>query len=158
MKKITFILFALIAGTTFAQDSADALTSADIVSPITIVKTVNFNFGQVSNAGGTVIIATDNTVTGTATKVGTITPTAAAFTVNATDQYTYAVSLPADVTLVNQTGSGNEEMTVNALGDDSSLKGTGSDETFGVGGTLTVGSSQTPGYYKGTMTVGVSYN
>lgn len=53
MKKITFILFALIGATTFAQGSATetAVVSADIVSPITLVHADDFRFGQISNTG-----------------------------------------------------------------------------------------------------------
>ena len=36
MKKITFILFALIAGTSFAQNNATAKVDAVIVTPIQI--------------------------------------------------------------------------------------------------------------------------
>jgi hypothetical protein len=49
MKKITFILFALIAGTSFAQNSRlklKALVNAEIVSPITIEKAIDLNFGR----------------------------------------------------------------------------------------------------------------
>jgi hypothetical protein len=161
MKKITFILFALIAGTTFAQ-TADALAGADIVSPLTINQAADFNFGKVSNvAGGTVIIKTDNTLDAlsTAVFIGSNTLSAAAFTVTATDTYAYTVNLGGDITLTNQAGAGAETMIVSALSHDSTEEGVpAGTETFGVSGTLTVGIGQVPGYYEGTMTVGVSYN
>ncbi|HSM62882.1 MAG TPA: DUF4402 domain-containing protein, partial [Gillisia sp.] len=62
MKKITFILFALIAGTTFAQNTANdaAITTAEIVSPLSITKNRALNFGRIiggTAGGGTVTIA-----------------------------------------------------------------------------------------------------
>ncbi len=163
MKKITFILFALIAGTTFAQTTAEAIASADIVSPLTITKAADFNFGKVSNVtGGTVTIDPDNSLNASsdAVFIGSNTLTAASFTVTATDTYAYTVNLGGDITLTNQAvGNGGETMLVTDLNHNSTEEGVLSGtETFGVGGTLTVAAGQIPGHYEGTMTVGVSYN
>ncbi len=162
MKKITFILFALIAGTAFAQESAsdNAQVSADIVSVITITNQAGLNFGKViSNAiGGTVIIAPNSGRTGTAEFVmaATSNPSAASFTVNAADTYTYNVTYNMSTVLT----SGANTMTVDTFTNDSgsnSRVGTGLDETMTVGATLTVDPSQAVGPYLGTLNVQVAY-
>lgn len=159
MKKITFILLALITGTAFGQTEASAAAAADIVSPLTIVQAADLTFGKVTNTGGTVNIYTDNTYDGTATRVGTTVPAAAAFTVNAALNYGYSVTLPTgnEITLTNQTSGGSETMTVSGLNHNSDGTGDGADETFQVGGTLTVNASQVVGNYTGTVTVSVAY-
>lgn len=62
--------------------------------------------------------------------------------------------------MTNQTGAGNETMTVSALVHDAGTTptGTGGDESLKVGGTLTVAPSQVVGYYEGEIEVTVTYN
>lgn len=158
MKKITFILFALIAGTTFAQDSdfATASAAADIVSPIAITSQEDLNFGKVANnAAGKVIVATDGTATGLS-QIGTTTPSAATFDVTAASGYAYSVSLPESVELV----SGTNKMTVDTFKDNAGAtpQGTGEVQTIGVGATLNVATSQATGNYTGEFNVTVTYN
>src|SRR5690606_34811081 len=63
MKKITFILFALIAGTAFGQNSVDgtATINAVIVSPLTISSSGSLNFGTFTTSvnDATILISAD---------------------------------------------------------------------------------------------------
>ncbi|MBZ9629888.1 DUF4402 domain-containing protein [Salegentibacter sp. LM13S] len=155
MKKITFILLALISGTAFAQNSATANAAADIVSPLEITATQALNFGKVSNnTAGTVVIATDGSATGLS-QIGGATPTAANFSVTAANGFRYNVILPGDTDLL----SGTDVITVSAFNDDAGAEPTGSGaaQTIGVGATLTVAENQPTGNYTGTFDVGVAY-
>ena len=64
----------------------------------------------------------------------------------------YSVTVPASVSL---TGPGTA-MTA-TLTNDGGGSLTGGTDTFNVGGTLSVGASQTAGSYSGTYTVSVNY-
>lgn len=160
MKKFTFILFALIAGTTFAQDNtatASANAAADIVSPIGISAQQDLNFGKVSNsAAGTVVVATDGTTSAsTLSQIGSTSPAAASFNATAAKGFNYTIALPSSVTLSN----GTEKITVDEFKHDAgtSSQGTGSSQTIGVGATLNVDAEQSTGNYNGTFDVTVTY-
>jgi hypothetical protein len=166
MKKITFILFALIAGTTFAQNNAtasDVNAQAQIVSPLTITASSALNFGQIARttAGGTVILKTDASVdaTSTADYISASTTTVPTFSITGESGSSYVVTVPStDITLTRDSGS--ETMMVNTF--TTSLTGNegtiGTDDSFTVGATLNVGSTQAVGVYKGTFDVSVDYN
>lgn len=160
MKKITFILFALIAVTGFAQSEASGTSTvnAEIVSPISIESTSELDFGRIIGnlAGGDVEIKTDGTRT--ADNDDLLDPTdegqAGAFEVTAAEGYAYSITIPA----TTLTGNG-DAMTVtfdNNLGDSST--GSGGVQDLLLGGILTVNGSQAEGAYTGEVTVTVSYN
>ena len=155
MKKITFILFALIAGTASGQISATANAAADIVSPISITPEQDLNFGKVSNnTAGTVVVATNGSATGLS-QIGTTAPTAATFDVTAAQGFRYVVTLPETVELK----SGNNTIGVGTFTHNAGTEptGTGTIQTISVGATLTVAASQATGNYTGTFNVGVAY-
>ncbi len=165
MKKITFILLALIAGTGFAQNAAEATgtatVNAEIVTPITIADGTDLNFGSIVAAeGGNVRVNTAGTRTFSNNNMDVITAatiTAASFTVNAANTYSYSISIPS----ILLTGAGTD-MPVSFTHDlggetDGNATGTGEDQTLLVGGLLTVAASQTEGEYTGTVTVTVAY-
>ncbi|WP_051119746.1 DUF4402 domain-containing protein [Gillisia sp. CAL575] len=162
MKKITFILFALIAGTTFAQDAASAVVNAAIVSPITIVKVGDLNFGTINGTatGGNVTVtnggnrsfANDDMVITSATPI-----TAAIFNITAASSYSYSISIPPS-TLAG--GSGGDPMNVTFTHSrEGSTKriGDGLEQELRVGGTLVVNNAQKVGAYTGTVEVTVAY-
>lgn len=163
MKKITFILFALIAGTTFAQDSksATANAAADIVSPIGISAQQDLNFGKVANnTAGTVVISNEGVVTGLS-QIGGSAPKAAAFDITAANGFAYTITLPgSDIELTHSNGTGtNDIMIVNNFNHNATTTtGSGSAQEIGVGATLNVDASQATGNYTGTFDVTVSYN
>jgi hypothetical protein len=169
MKKFVFLfaclfLMGIAAESVQAQNSATATANAaaTIVTPITIVKTVDLNFGAIvpSNQAGTVIVGNDNSISGTGgvtliSQLGT--HSAAAFTVNGEAEALYYVTVPASNVTLTKTSS-SETMTVSTFYHSATgtLDETG-EEAFNVGATLTVAASQPAGLYEGTFDVTVSY-
>lgn len=175
MKKlifITVILFAFSAAT-FAQASANAVATANIVSPISINKTLDLNFGNIAVAAAAGTVVMDPLGARTPTNVtlpiitGTVTP--ATFTVSGTASYTYAITIPALAAATTISDGASHTMTVNNW--TSSPSGTGTldgvtgQQTLTVGATLNIGANQASGSYSssntggtGDFTVTVNYN
>lgn len=168
MKKSILAIAALViafSASSFAQSSATATSTATIVTPISITKTVDMNFGNiaVNSSSGTVVLSPEGarSSTGGVTLPGTSgTVTAASFDVTGEGAYTYAITLPSSVTITRNSGA--EIMTVNAFTSTPSATGTltAGAQTLTVGATLNVGASQVAGtYVSGTaFTVTVNYN
>jgi len=167
MKKITFILFALIAGTTFAQDgtaSGTATVNAEIVTPITIADGTTLDFGSIVAAeGGKVRVNTDGTRSFSNNNMKVITAnviTAATFVVTAADLYSYSISIPS-IVLTDVAGVGADmpvSFTQDLTGEtDGNATGTGAAQTLKVGGLLTVAAGQTEGDYTADVKVTVAY-
>jgi hypothetical protein len=175
MKKL-FILFIAVAGfgvSSFGQGTVTrtATAAATIITPITLTKDVDLNFGNVvsSVAGGTVDLSAAASPTRTATGVslavanpGTV--TAAKFSVGGASGYTYAITLPIGASPVTLTRVGNTE-TMTAGTFTSTPSGTGTisgvaiDDVIYVGATLNVGANQVAGSYLSTnFNVTVAYN
>src|ERR1700761_2984395 len=119
-KSLVIAAIAIVsANSSFAQATATAAASATIITPITIVKNTDMNFGNVAvsaTLAGTVVLAPAGTrSTGGAGGVtlpstsGTV--SAAAFTVAGQASYTYAVTLPTSITIT----SGSNNMTLNSF-------------------------------------------
>ena len=151
-----------------AQATASASITATIVTPISIRKTVDMNFGNAAvqvATGGTVVLTPAGTRTKTAgvtlpAVTGTV--TAASFTVDGQANYTYAITLPAtDITLTHTNAV--DEMIVNTFtstpATTGALDATGTQE-LNVGATLNVAANQLAGLYAtGTnFDVTVNYN
>ncbi len=169
MKKITIYfalvaLFAVSSITVFAQVSDVAETSANIIGPITITKTVDLSFGNVAvspTVAGTVVLDPTSTRTqtgGVTLPANTGTVTAAKFTVTGESGTTYSITLPASVLLSN----GGNTMIVNAFTSTPTPTGSlasGTEDIF-VGGTLNVAAAQVSGLYTNTsdLVVTVNYN
>ena len=167
MKKLLVLAIVVLgfATSSFAQPGANATASASgtIVSPISIVKNVDMNFGNVAVHAidaGTVVLGTDGTRTATAGVTlpavsGTV--AAAEFTVNGTEDYTYVVTLPIGVITV---ANGGNTMDLSNWTSNQNGILTGSTETFNVGATLNVNGGQAPGVYttSSPFTVTVNYN
>jgi hypothetical protein len=158
------VLTAFSSGA-FAQASATATATATIVTPISITKTVDMNFGNVAvqtALGGTVVMtpAGVRTATGGVTLPAVLgTVTAASFTVNGQGTYTYAITLPATATTLT---NGANTMTADTWTSNPSATGalTAGTQTLNVGASLNVGAAQAAGIYvSGTpFTVTVNYN
>src|ERR1043165_315006 len=125
MKNIVKVLAASViaiafTNASFAQASATASASANIITPISIVKTVDMNFGNIAvsaTAAGTVVLGTNSTRTtggggGVTLPATTGTVAAASFTVSGQAGYTYAITLPSRCNITD--GSSNN-MTVNGF-------------------------------------------
>ena len=150
-----------------AQATASATASATIITPISIAKAVDMNFGTMAlQAGtdGTVVI----TPAGTRTKTGGITlpantgtVAAAEFTVGGEGTYTYAITLPSTYTITETEGS-SETMVVNKFTSSPATTGTliAGAQTIKVGATLNLSTDQPAGTYTNAtgFDVTVNYN
>lgn len=168
MKTMTkcFVALLVLSGfsvSSFAQATATATATATIVTPISISKTVDMNFGNVAvqaTSGGTVVM----TAAGVRTQTGGVTlpvtagtVTAASFTVSGEGSYTYAITLPSSALTIT---SGSNTMTVSSFTSSPSSTGTLSSgsQTLNVGATLNVASAQAAGTYVSATPFDVTVN
>lgn len=160
---VAMLTLACLATAVRAQETASATATATIVTPISIVKDVDMNFGNVavqSTTAGTVVLAPAGTRTRTGgvtlpTTAGTV--TAASFTVSGTSGYTYAITLPSTALTIT---SGANTMTVNTFTSDPSGTGTltAGEQVVNVGATLNVGAGQAAGTYVSATPFDVTVN
>ena len=168
MKKLTILIAILLvvgfSTNAFAQQTATASTTATIVTPIGITKTVDMVFGNIATNGavGTVVLTT----AGTRTSTGGVTlpaasgsPTAASFAVTGSGTYTYTITLPASpITLAGTTAG----VTVGTFVSNPAATGalTAGAQTVLVGATLNLPVSVVAGSYTNAagLTVTVNYN
>lgn len=163
MKKITFILFALITGTAFGQNSAQgtATVNAEIVSPIQLNSSQPLNFGSIVSTtdGGTVTMdpkTGKRTYSQTGMEVLSSSFSVAEFNVTIQENYTYSVSIPN----ISLSGPDNSTMELNfthSLDPTSNMSSGNTSDRFTVGGELQVNGGQTVGSYTGTVEVTVTY-
>ncbi len=176
---LVFAVIVLMAGfttTVMAQTSATvAATSAGakLIVPMTLTETAPLHFGTINvllGAGGTCLLPSNSTtrVFSAGLAASTVAPVAtnAAYNVTGTMNATYALSLPATVTVTETVGAvATMDITLlkarfNGAGADdvvSTMSATGTD-SFTLGGTLTVAPAQVAGIYAGTFSVSVDYN
>jgi hypothetical protein len=163
MKK-TLISAAIVAAVAFTQAanaqtaSAPFTANARIVTPISIVKATDMNFGDVVAGAGTVVLTTAGvrSTTGSTNLGNGVGVTAATFTVSGQANSTYAITLPGSA---NITGPGSP-MSVGTFTSNPSGTGllTGGTQTLALGATLTVAAGQATGTYSGPFSVSVNYN
>lgn len=172
MKNATKFLVITVLGlafsaSTFAQVTATATATANIVAPIAIANATDMNFGNVavSGAPGTVVLDP----AGTRTRTGGVTlpavggtVTAATFNVTGNGSATYTIAVtPASVVI-------NNGATTMAVGswvtnpNPTGLLSGGGAQTVQVGATLSVNGGQLPGTYTtvpgNEFSVTVNYN
>jgi hypothetical protein len=186
MRNIKFLIILSLIGfasnvngqSTLGSLSASADAYAQLLIPMTIaVGATSLNFGTIIQTSGTaegtvVMPATADAIVYTnlfaaTTLVGIIAPTRGSFNVTGTQNESYAVVLPATITLTNTTSVAlSETLTVSALFSSfagaahsltSTLSTTGTG-SFTVGGTLTIPQDSMGGSYTGTYDVTVDYN
>lgn len=169
------IIFAGCAGLVCAADvdkswaaQASVSSTGTVIKALTITAVDPLAFGSFAAdaAGGTLVIATDDSLTPSA-EIHTITSahTAASFDLDGQEALTYSISLPATVTL---TGPSAATMTAgtfttaltsgNTITTGVATLPAGGTDTLLVGATLTVGTTQTLGSYSGSLQVTVNYN
>lgn len=168
MKKITlviaFILTSIISNQANAQNSAtdSANASVTLITPISITKTADLNFGTfvASEASGTITMTPAGAVStgGGVTEISGGNTSAATFTVAGQTGQSYAITLPAaEVTLVG--GTEGESVVLDTFTSNPTDTGiVGTDGTVSVGGTLTVPANCKADTYTGTFDVTVNYN
>jgi len=169
-----FLALAAFTGGLMPLLAADPTVSAtidvELVSPLSLVKNADMQFGRVSLSGdgaGTLVLGVDGSVQTTnlyASQSGNLTPAAAVFGVDGMDGANYTVVLPSAPVSLTKVGS-TETLNVSdftvklASQGDGVLIGTiGSDNSFAVGATLTIPQTQVEGKYQGTFPVSISYN
>lgn len=170
MKKVTIILTGVILMTIASVNvnaqnkTATASTSATIIQPIAIAKTVDLNFGNI------VAITSPATVTVSALgartssnplSLPTATPgtiTAAKFTVTGLADATYSIVVPAAFNVT----SGSNTMEVSSFTTTPSPTGllTAGTQELTVGATIAVGGNQPAGSYTNAtaLQITVAYN
>lgn len=151
-----------VTDTTNGRTSTTAFAVRAKVDPvITLMRLTDLRFGDIftSALAGTVVLtpAGARSATGGA-GLGALSPVGpATFTVAGAASTTYAITLPASITLTAPGGT----LTISPLTSTPSLTGllsaTGQ-QTLAVGGTLNVAANQPDGDYSGTFNVIVAYN
>lgn len=141
--------------------SAQAASSATIITPIGITKVGDLAFGNIiaSASLGTVVVALDGTrsQTGGATFpsiAGTI--SAASFTVSGMTGVGFTLTLPENNVI--ELSAGEEKMTLSAFTHNAPSVIASGGSTFQVGATLNVKANQGPGAYTGSFNAIVNYN
>jgi hypothetical protein len=182
MKKINFfaiLMIAVIAPNTFSQNSATTNASAELLMAMKLTQTSALNFGAnilTDATGGTVVLPADNITRSYSGGVAAsaLAPAAsnASYTVSGNVGETYAILLPTSIVvthLTGATGAGVRTMNItemtarfngaaqNTINNSSTLDANGND-SFKVGGKLTIAAGQLGGTYNGTFPISVDYN
>lgn len=138
---------------------------------ISISKSRDMNFGTIaaSSGGGTVLLSASGSRTPSGgiilpSLIGTV--SAAQFTVSGQANFTYSITLPVRDFILYESGVGPASMAVTAFTSTPDGRGTlrgtliNGSETVLVGAMLTIGASQTAGFYTNPtgFEVTVSYN
>lgn len=173
MKKFTTIAAIaaiMIASVTVSNaqtdvKSATATATATIITPITITKVNDLNFGNIvsTSTGGTVVLsaAGARTESGVQLPTATGTITAASFTITGESGYAYGLTLPTeDYTLTTGAAGATQTMTLNAFTSDKTATIAGGSVILSVGATLNLAANQVAGIYTNAtpFTVSVNYN
>lgn len=163
---LTAISMVGTASASYAQtETASATATAIIVTPLSITKDVDMHFGIVAvnaTASGSVVLTpagVPGAVDGAWIPTLAGSATAAAFTVNGQDNYTYTITLPStDVVLDDGL---LHTMTVNTFTCDPLVaEGALTDgvQVIHVGATLNIGAGQVPGTYSSDTPFNVTVN
>ena len=165
MKNLSKVLagaLLVVGSTTFAQSTASADASANIVEPLQITKTADLKFGNI--AAGPSAGQVDMSISDVRTATGGVTliaagnvSNAAAFDIIGYADASFTISLPASILIA----SGANDMLVDnftsSLGAASTLDAAGA-AALKVGATLNVDANQPVGLYTGSFDVTVAYN
>ena len=159
-----FVLVAGLSSTVNAQVTGTATGSATVITPISILKTADMNFGNLAvspTISGTVTLTPAGTRTtdgagGVVLPAANGTVAAASFTVSGLANSTYSISLPSSYTISYLTNN----MVVNAFTSTPSAIGTltSGSQVIKVGATLNVGAGQVAGTYVNATGFGVTVN
>ena len=165
---LMIVVTAILLGynsNSFAQSSASASATANIIAPIALVKNIDMNFGNAAvsaTAGGAIILGPGGTRStagiGVTLPANSGTVAAANFIVSGAPGYTFAVTLPGSAII---SGPGTTTMTVNGFTSIPSATGTlgsGGTQTLAVGATLNIAAAQSPGAYTNTTAIPVTVN
>jgi len=166
MKKSILLVIVMLAfaASSYAQVTASATSTAVVVTPLTIIRNTNLDFGSIAATGGgtlTINPATSALTPSAGVAIISGTATAAQFTASGSNNEVIQFTFPATITLSD--GGGNTMLFTLAsdLGATSpvasTLSATGSRIIY-IGGVLTVGLNQAPGTYSNAAGLAVSVN
>ncbi len=154
----TVMASAAVAMAGFVSTGANAATAnadatATILTPVTLTKTADINFGNIAaNAtGGNVVLTQAGAISNCGGMVCNGATSAATFDVGGAVGQTVNITVPASITLIN--GGDNMSLTLNAP---ASIVLAGSD-SIGVGGSLAVAANQPAGVYTANFNVTANY-
>jgi hypothetical protein len=174
--------FAFVSSQAYAQqvsgDTATARTQVALLTPGSVAKTSDMNFGSImqANTGGTIVLTPQNTATCTATGglIRTGACKAASFSIYGKKNKRVFVreNNGGQITLNGPAGATMQltNLTVGVFGMSAKQGATGWDfgswrvdtnsgiAEFYVGGTLHVAAAQTAGVYNGTLLIQVQFN
>lgn len=169
LKVAIAVAMATVATPAFAQDSATADSSVQIIVPVQISKDDDLDFGTVArpiDGSGTVTV---DATTGEISVDGGVvavsgTPTRALFTVTGDNSRAYFADIPESFSL-SDGGTTPQLITVTLTSDlgtpgdavAGTLSSTGSQE-IGIGGSFTITDATPAAAYTGSFTVSVAYN
>ena len=162
---VSLLLICLASNARSQSATASANAFATIVTPMTIAKNQDLNFGNLDVQaihGGIVILSPEGTRSasnGVSLPSSSGIVTAADFTVMGSSAATFSIELPANVILTHSNGTQN--MTASSFTSTPSSTGvlTGGSQHIKIGATLTVGAGQLPGVYSSQpFEVTVNYN
>jgi len=149
----------------FGQDTSTGTASAgaNIITPISIVKVTDINFGDLVpslSTAVTVVMDQSGTITSDAQYflANSSTPrTAASFTITGEAGHTYKINCPETIDLEGPGDDMTLTFNPSLAIDGSSLTLTGGTQTLNLGGSLALAANQTAGAYTGTFDVTVAY-
>lgn len=144
-----------------APVSASAQARAKILKPLSLTKDSDLDFGTVVLGTGTfssnVAVSSASVRTCGASLTCTGTPTAAAFTVNGSNNQVVTISVTPPANLTNGTG-GTIALTLGAVPATVTLPNSGTAGTsFSFGGSIAVSDTTPDGNYSGTVNVTADY-
>ncbi len=162
--KTKFITLAIailgFSSATFAQSAATATASATLLTPLSITKDIDLNFGNIasSNEAGTAVLTTGGVVssTGGVAILDGITPTAAKFTVVGASSETYSMDAPASIVLTSGSTNLNLSLVYDKAASGNVL--TGGSSVILVGGTLSIPANTVAGTYTNTTDLKITVN
>lgn len=167
IKNYSLLLFIVSFSTvsTFAQATATASTTAQVITPIAISKTTDMNFGTLASGStlGTVVLDNSNgrTSTGGVTLSTSGTSSASAvFSITGQANSAFAITLPTTVSLSDGEATPST-MSVDTFTSNPATTGTldvGGTATINVGATLNVTANQIAGTYTNASDLAVTVN
>jgi hypothetical protein len=165
MKNLSKVLagaLLVVGSTTFAQSTASADASANIVEPLQITKTADLKFGNI--AAGPSAGQVDMSISDVRTATGGVTlitagnvSNAAAFDIIGYADASFTISLPASILIASGANDMLVDNFISSLGATSTLDAAGA-AALKVGATLNVDANQPVGLYTGSFDVTVAYN
>lgn len=153
-------LLASVYSTSASADIIDGNATANVIAPLLLAETTAMNFGDVAGgtAAGTVELDTAGlrTATGDASALASGAGTAGQFTIEGAAGLAFTLSVTGTATL----SDGTNTMTVDTFTENGSavtLSGSGTPDSFQIGGTLHIGASQPAGAYSTLNAGGVPF-